>query len=77
MVKSLLVDGLNMCRQSLNNTKGCREPAEYFTKKSSLEYGQCWSANPLDVLFPVYNARPSILYPVVYPLRSSSNVSLL
>lgn len=53
MVKSILVEGLNMCRQSLNNTKGCREPAEYFTKKSSLEYGQCWSANPLDVLFPV------------------------
>lgn len=54
MVISILVEGLNMCRQSLNNTNSYREPAEYFTKKSSLECGQCWSANPLDdVLFPV------------------------
>lgn len=33
-VKSILAEGLNMCRQRLNDTKGYRQSAEHFSKKT-------------------------------------------
>lgn len=66
MGKSVLVEGLNTCRRSLNNTKGYREPAECFTKKSSLEHGLL-VCQPFEYsISSAYNASPSILYLVVY-----------
>lgn len=77
MVEGILGAGLSVCRQSLNNTKGSREPAEYFTKLSSLEHVHRRPASPLDILFPAPVTPVPCSLPAslsLYPQRSSSNV---